>query len=227
MGLTLGGCCCLGENAIELFARIHVPLAERGVVVELMNGGVEAPNAVDADVLFACGLLTREWIDDGRPFEIVAAPIFPGETSAVYRSVVVVRDDGPIDLADAQTGTLAVNEYGSWSGWNGYVDDLRAHGLPVPSRRVLTGGHRNSATTVREGLADVAAIDSSLWRWLPTEERAGLRIVHETQDWPAPPFSLRHGTPEAARTALLDLANVVPASVDAYDDMLDRRTPIS
>lgn len=221
MGLTHRGSCLLAENAAEFLLGLEKHLRAHGV--DLVVG----PEGDAAEVLFACGLLTREWIAAGRPFDVVAAPVFPGETAPVYRSVVITRDDGPADLDAAQEGTLAVNEYGSWSGWHGYVDDLRSHGSPAPRARVVTGSHLASVEAVRDGRAHVAAIDSSLWRWIGPEQRRRLRVVHETADWPAPPFSVRRGSDVRLTDALLAAPDLVAATTADYDDMLERRTPVS
>ncbi|MDW3220271.1 MAG: PhnD/SsuA/transferrin family substrate-binding protein [Acidimicrobiales bacterium] len=218
--MSYGGSCLLAENAVEFFTALRAFLETRGIELE-------PTAATTPDVVFACGLLTRERIAAGEPVVVVAAPVFPGETTAVYRSVVVSRTDGPADLASAQEGTLAVNEYGSWSGWHGYVDDLAGHGLPVPHRRVVTGGHRASVGAVRHGDAAVAAIDSSLWRWLPGDERDGLRVIHETVDWPAPPLSVRAGTDDAVVDSLVSAPATRPATRADYDFMLAARTPLS
>ncbi|GJM37247.1 MAG: hypothetical protein DHS20C19_06140 [Acidimicrobiales bacterium] len=218
--MTHGGTCLLAENAVEFFAGLQAPLRALGI-------DLGAADEDDADVLFACGLLTREWIAAGRPFDAVAAPVLPGESAPVYRSVVITRDDGPGDLATAQEATLAVNEYGSWSGWHGYVDDLRTNGLPVPERRVVTGGHRSSVRAVRDGQADVAAVDSSLWRWLPGDERSLVRVIHETADWPAPPISVRSGTDRALIDALLSMPDLATTTTADYDFMLEARTPVN
>ena len=221
MGLTHRASCLLAENAAEFLLGLETNLRAHGV--DLVVG----PEGEATDVLFACGLLTREWIAAGRPFDVVAAPVLPGETDAVYRSVVITRDDGPADLAAAQEGTLAVNEYGSWSGWHGYVDELRSHEFPVPRHRVVTGGHLASVGAVRDGTAHVAAIDSSLWRWIEPEQRRRVRVVHETTDWPAPPFSVRRGCDVRLTGALLAAPDLVAATTADYDVMLERRTPVS
>lgn len=218
--MTYGGTCLLADNAVEIFLGMQASLRAGGIAL-----GPAEPD--EPDVLFACGLLTRERIAAGRPFVVAAAPVFPGERAPVYRSVVITRTTGPADLASAQEGTLAVNEYGSWSGWHGYVDDLRDNGLPVPEGRVVTGGHRASVRAVRERAGVVAAIDSSLWRWLPSDERDGLRVIHETVDWPAPPISVRNGTDRTLVDALLALPALTAATTADYDFMLDARTPVN
>ena len=78
-----------------------------------------------------------------------------------------------------------------------------------------------------EKTARVAAIDSSLWRWLPADEREGVRVIHETIDWPAPPFSLRHGVDPEVVAGLVNSEQVVAAATADYDFMLDARTPVS
>jgi ABC-type phosphate/phosphonate transport system substrate-binding protein len=173
----------------------EMPLDEREQLVR--DGAV--------DLVFACGLLTAEMIRDGVPIQIVAAPIFPEESAAVYRSVIVARQDSAVgSVADGLSYRLAVNEYGSWSGWRAYERHLEALGRSADEHptTVLSGGHARSVAAVRDGVADIAAIDSSIWRALPQEDRRGLVVIDTTKDWPAPPLSLHTGVPAAVRSAV-------------------------
>lgn len=71
--------------------------------------------------LRAATLLGDNTISILTDVEIVAAPLFPGESMPVYRSVMVGRP-----------GVMAVNEFGSWSGWRAYLEhDIRLKGLDV------------------------------------------------------------------------------------------------
>lgn len=208
---------CLADNSWPLLAAAVGAVRATGrdivVVADLEPG--------DADVVFACGLLTRELIATGAPLEIVAAPIFPGERRPVYRSFVVTRESGPDDLATASTGQLAVNDYGSWSGWHAYLTHLAEQGLPSPSadRRTETGGHQRSMDAVAAGTCDIAAIDSSVWH---DSRAAGLKVIATTRDWPAPPFSLATSIDDEVREAVVSLPDVVAATAATYDEMLTR-----
>lgn len=218
--MTLRATHALADNATPVLERAVDGLRAAGI--EIVHDPTVTPD--DADLLLACGLLTVVRIESGADREIVAAPRFPGERAAVYRSVVVARD--AIDLAAAAAAPLAVNEYDSWSGWHGYVAWLRSVGFAPTGSHVVTGSHARSADAVRRGDARVAALDATVWRDLidPT----GLRVVATTDDWPAPPFSLSTALPATTRAAiregLRDRDDIDPARDADYRFMLDART---
>ena len=180
--MTLRAAKALADNANPILERLVAGLTDDGVDITIDGLGDPA----DADLLFACGLLTMELIRAGRGRTIVAAPRFPGEAAPTYRSVIVARE--PMTLASATDRTLAVNDFGSWSGRRGYEAFLREAGLTVNRAHVVTGGHIASAEAVRSGAADVAAIDATVWRDLVDHD--GLVEIATTGDWPTPPLSL-------------------------------------
>jgi ABC-type phosphate/phosphonate transport system substrate-binding protein len=166
-------------------------------------------------------------IHRGHDREIVAAPHFPGERGGLYRSVIVARS--AISLIDAAASTIAVNEYGSWSGWHGYVAWLDGSGLEPTGERVLTGSHVASAEAVRGSIADVAAIDATIWRELV--DQTGLTVIATTDDWPAPPISLAtrldDHTVHRLRDSLRRSGFVDDADDEDYRFMLSARTDLS
>ena len=186
-------------------------------------------------VVWLCGLATAELIDSGRfDAEIVAAPVFPGESGPVYRSVVVARREAGRSTIDDLAGSrLAINAYGSWSGYHA----LRAHLAEAGrfdaffSSVTETGGHDASIDSVLAGEADCAAIDCSVWdaRSARDPRLRELQVVARTRDHPAPPFSVSraldadvrrgdHGRPGAvARAAGLEA--IVPATDTDYDPL--------
>lgn len=170
--------------------------------------------AGDVDVAWACGLLTMEAIAAGLDVEIVAAPVFAGQRSAVYHSVFVARDDSPVaSMADIAGRTLAINEAGSWSGHHGVATHLaRAGGSIADFRaRVETGSHARSIDAVSTGLADVASIDHTVW---DAVAHPGLAVIGRSDDWPAPPFSLAGSLPHDVAAAITDaLTGVGPGHV--------------
>ena len=234
--MTYRATTCLGDNTVPVLRDLVDALRSAGVDIEfdeelepgereqLMRSG-------GADLVWACGLLTVERIDAGLDLRVVAAPVFAGESGPVYRSVIVVRADDPATrVSDTFAGHLAVNELGSWSGYRGLDRWLGEQGLSIERYRtmVLTGGHRRSARAVAEGVADVAAIDHTVWDHLQqqgilTDE---LRVVTATSDWPAPPFSVKGQLADELRSALVDarpagLERIEPAHVATYQPMLD------
>jgi ABC-type phosphate/phosphonate transport system substrate-binding protein len=111
-----------------------------------------------------------------------------------YRSVVVVRDDGPRSIMDLKGATPVVNNSESLSGWcslgaalsdAGYVcDDLHPY--------VVSGSHVGSLATVASGDGDfVAAIDGATFRLLERHRPkalANIRIVGVGPQIPATPL---------------------------------------
>lgn len=225
---------CLGENTVPILRDLLTGLRAQGVDSTFdesldFRSREAAFRAGEMDLVWACGLLTVETQGAGGMTEIFAAPVFAGEHEAVYRSAIVVRSDSnAASITDTMSERLAVNEYGSWSGYEGFVRWLASNGLAADSypTTVLTGSHRNSAMAVADGTADVAAIDHTVFELLAAEEQwiADLRVLTYTHDWPAPPFSIRPGTLDPttfmnAGQNTSGLVEIVPASIDQYRHM--------
>lgn len=226
--MTLRAAHRLAANATPVLDRAVAALRTAGIdITAAIDIEVDPAGDGDADLLLACGLLSIEMIDGGAAREIVAAPRFPGERAAVYRSVLVARD--PIGLREAAAAPLAVNERGSWSGWHGVVSWLAASGLAVTGPRIETGSHLASVDAIRRGAAAVAAIDATVWRDLVDPD--GLRVIATTDDWPAPPFSIATGldpaSADAIRTALVAQPDIEAARDDDYRFMLAARRPFT
>lgn len=235
----------LGDNTVALFAALNAHLTSlTGLTLEFdASAARSSPDAAreggaaSADLVWACGLLTTKLIDSGKiDAEIVAAPVFVGQTEPVYHSVIVCRQGfGAGSLARAAGGRLAVNERESWSGHHGMVAHLHGIGTSIDSfsEIVHTGSHLNSVAAVRAGEADLAAIDHTVWEHLvaTTDQTVGLTVIERTADWPAPPFSLRRGLETETRIRLRDalvsvgpgdiegLVAIVPASRNNYRSM--------
>jgi len=223
----------LGDNTVPILRRLLDALRSRGVEVAFDNElpadeRESAARAGRMDLVFACGLLTVKMQQDGAPLQVVGAPLFPGERKPVYRSVVVVREASAIRSIDqATTARLAVNEYGSWSGWRAWELHVAEHGHTAEEHptHVLSGGHVHSMALVRSGMADVAAIDSSIWNAASDEDRAGLVVIDETRDWPAPPLSVVASMPDGLRAVVADELDAapdwLPSDGSAHKVMLD------
>jgi ABC-type phosphate/phosphonate transport system substrate-binding protein len=185
----------------------------------------EVEDAIDTGsgwLFWLCGLATVELIDDGRfDGEIVAAPVFPGESGPVYRSVLIGRGDGAIrSIDDVHDASLAINATSSWSGYHA----LRAHFAERGrfdggfATIVVTGGHLASITAVVDGDADCAAIDSSIWADQVQQDPRlqDLQIVAVTDDRPAPPFSVsRAVAPDLRREMVASLTGGPPSGLQA------------
>ena len=143
---------------------------------------------------------------------LVATPRYHaiGCGGPTYRSAVIVRrTSGFRTLEDLRGVRCAFNEPESHSGVNG----LR--GLIAPLHEdgrffgevCQSGSHEASLADVREGRADVAAIDCvtlSLLRLHRPGSTAGLRVLAWTRPAPTPPFVTDAGTDEATIAHLVE-----------------------
>lgn len=196
------------------------------------------------DLFFAqtCGFPLTHRLKDR--VTLVATPVYSVEGCAGgrYHSVIVARRDGDVRTLDDVAGKVAAfNGYDSQSGWNALRHSLIGKG--APARIVETGGHRKSVAAVREGHADIAAIDCVTYAGLEQaapQEVAPLRVIARSAAAPALPFvtrrdiapsdleKLRAGLHAAmADSALaepraaLQLAGLVVVPLQAYDRMLE------
>ncbi|MFC5583625.1 phosphate/phosphite/phosphonate ABC transporter substrate-binding protein [Nitratireductor kimnyeongensis] len=149
-----------------------------------------------------------------RHVQVVGQPdysAYEGGAGALYSSAVVMRKDVtgrdvtaplhgrallPLDLM--RDTRLAYNETLSRSGFLALIQDLKeaGEGIEIFAERLETGGHRASLEAVRDGRADVCAVDCRSWalaqRFVPgldklcvvgwTARRLGLPYItsHET-----------------------------------------------
>lgn len=145
----------------------------------------------------------------------LATPVIgdPAVPRGHYNSLIITpRDGGLARFADfdPEIHTVAINEPGSFSG----AITLAAHlasrmGVPLSST-IQSGAHLNSVTMVADGRAQLAAIDRmslSLARHDRPEDVERVRVIDETDFYPAPPFvadaSLAADVVTALRDALL------------------------
>lgn len=113
---------------------------------------------------------------------LVATPCFdfPGCAGSDYSSVIVTRAGGGIaGLADARGGVAAVNDTRSNSGMNVLRHAVAplARGGVFFDRVVWSGGHAASLRLVREGDADIAAIDCVTYGYIKEEDPASLEGI--------------------------------------------------
>lgn len=158
---------------------------------------------------------------------LVATPCYAAEgcTGPTYDSVIVARrDSGVRSLEDVAGKVAAINGYDSQSGWNALRHSLIGRG--APARIVETGGHRKSMAAVREGRADVAAIDCVTYanvQAVAPQEIAPLRVIARSASAPALPFITRRDIAPAELDALrrgLQAAIADPALADVRSQLL-------
>lgn len=120
------------------------------------------------DVAFICGLPLVKLQQTQDTLTLIAAPILEGTRyggQPIYFADVIVRAqssfEGFLDLAGQ---TFCYNDAGSNSGYRLVYRHLEHLQQPMPFFRqtVATGSHQASIRWVIEGLADCAAIDSTV-----------------------------------------------------------------
>lgn len=144
---------------------------------------------------------------------LVATPVFryPGGDGARRASFIVVRDDDPASgIADLSGRRAAINDWLSNSGMNLLRVTVAPHARDGRffSEVIVTGGHMRSIAAIREGRADVAAIDSITWglHALHTPDTvAGMRIIGETPAGPGLPYITRLATSDADVAAMREV----------------------
>ncbi|WP_162916813.1 phosphate/phosphite/phosphonate ABC transporter substrate-binding protein [Dongia deserti] len=175
---------------------------------------------------------------------LVATPVHAVEGCAgpTYCSVIIARRDSDVRALDEVAGKIvAINGHDSQSGCNALRHSVIGKG--APARIVETGGHRKSVAAVREGRADVAAIDCVTYAHLQVvapQEVAPLCVIARSASAPALPYvtrrdispddlqRLRAGLQAAisdptlseARAAML-IAGIEIVPLQAYDRMLE------
>lgn len=141
---------------------------------------------------------------------LLATPCFdfPGCDGSDYSSVIVTRAvDGVNSLAEARGLTAAVNDQHSNSGMNVLRHAVAplAHDGRFFGKVKRTGAHVASLRAVREGEADIAAIDCVTFGYLRDElpdSIQGIKILQYSASSPGLPLIAARGVPEEVRNRL-------------------------
>ena len=137
----------------------------------------------------------------------VATPhyVCAGCNDATYSSFVFAREAKP--LQEFRGKVAAVNSMDSMSGMLALKLVFAPWVLNGEffERKILTGGHMNSLKAVREGQADVCAIDAvyvALAEKYRPQDLEGLVMIAQSPIVPSLPFVTRARNPEHLRSAL-------------------------
>jgi len=192
-----------------------------GIRDRLRAAGVAAPDHLDRAISYHGIWLQPDLVlaqTCGYPYvselkgkvRLVATPAFsfPGGQGTQRVSFIVVPADSKVDCVEALRGSIAaVNDWASNSGMNLF----RAAIMPLArdgrffSEIKITGGHLLSIKAVRDGEADVAAIDTVTWGMVAKHQPdmlAGVRILAETPSGPGLPYITRLDASDAEVDAL-------------------------
>jgi len=143
---------------------------------------------------------------------LIATPRYsaPGCDGTHYTSTILVRADSRLHaLADLPDHTVAANSTDSFSGYWALLDAMRAvcPGRPPFRRCVFTGDHAASLAAVRDGAADVCAVDSVTWALLAAHRPRTIRTFRElarTTPTPGLPYVTAAHRDDATVTRLRD-----------------------
>lgn len=216
---------CMADNEDFLMADLAGYLTRRlGRRVEFLNdvSWREREAKLDqgaAQVGWICGL-PYVWRAD-RPesdVELLAAPVVGGAAYAgrpVYFSDVLVRTDRPYErLEDLAGAVWAYNEPGSHSGY-GVMKARLAElnwGGSFFREAIMSGSHQESLRMLRDGRADVSAIDTivlELELASHPEMDGAFRALERLGPSPIPPLVVRcdlsSGLKQALKHALLSM----------------------
>jgi ABC-type phosphate/phosphonate transport system substrate-binding protein len=141
---------------------------------------------------------------------LLATPCFdfPGCDGSNYASAIIVRADADIRvLADARGLTAAANDLHSNSGMNVLRHAVAplAHDGRFFGAVKWSGSHAASLRMVRDGEADIAAIDCATYGYLKQElpdSVSGVRILQYTASSPGLPLVVAHAVSEALQHRL-------------------------
>jgi ABC-type phosphate/phosphonate transport system substrate-binding protein len=183
-----------------------------GVPPALTRDRSVAENWRDPDLLLTqtCGYpLTHAFVD---ALTAVAVPDYAAEGCGQgrYRSALVVRADDPAaDLGDLRGRRVAANGPDSQSGCNVLRAALAplAGGAPYFSDVIWSGQHRRSLALVRDGAADLAAIDGVTFALIgdvAPAELEGVRVLAWSAATPALPYATRRSIAADDRARLHD-----------------------
>lgn len=154
-----------------------------------------------------CGhpLVTRLW----DAVQVVGAMRYaaPGCEGIHYRSLLVAREGEAGGLAALAGRVAAVNDPGSYSGCIALRRAVTALGGDERffGRTIFTGSHRASLAAVRQGAADMAAIDAVTYALIQRHQPAllqGLQVIGRTPLAPGLPLITALQTPAQEVQAL-------------------------
>ena len=214
-----------------------------GIAEELREGGVSGvPHTLErpcdihdawcsGGLLFSqtCGYPAATTLRD--VVRVVATPHYaaPGCDGHRYSSAVVVRASSGVSSLDAlRGGVCGFNSRDSQSGYNA----LRAAIAPIAGggrffeRTFETGAHVESIEAVRNGGADVCAVDCVTWALLVRHRPSalvGLDVIRYIEPAPGLPFVTAGDCPTATVAAIRDAlgrAFVRPDLAEAREALL-------
>ena len=96
----------------------------------------------------------------------------------------IVTTPGTLPGTSLPPERIAINSLFSRSGCTALLSWLKAHNW-TPHKTLISGSHQASVDLIRQGLADMAAVDAHSWSLV---DQGGLEIIGQSAQAPTPPF---------------------------------------
>jgi len=162
------------------------------------------PHWLSNDLLFSqtCGYPLTHRL--AGKVKLLGTPCYaaPGCAGINYRSLIIVSENAVArTLGDLGACRVAVNAFDSQSGWNALrpLAEVLGGWDEVFRETIESGAHAQSIDLVREGRADVAAIDCvthALMQDTTPQRLAGTRVVEMSGAAPCLPYITALATPD-------------------------------
>jgi len=221
-------------GAAAAWERLFAWLSARtGVPLEMLDHPAPRPIGElwarpDLACAFMCGLpFAEEARAEGSPRPVIAAPVRSAERAATYRTLFVVRADGPHrTLEDTFGGVLGWTVQDSHSGYSAPRRHLLRYRRPGRERLYArTAGPlvapSRVVAAVRDGTVDVGPVDAYAFdliaRHAP-DTAAAVRVVEATDPAPVPLLVASRGAPTELADRLS--AGLLGAHGPVPDDLL-------
>lgn len=142
---------------------------------------------------------------DTPELEVIARPVFSTldcEPGYYYSHIVSATEQPVASLRVVANGPT------SRSGFIALQEWLQQQGIE-PARLLFSGSHQQSLLWIKEGRADLAAIDAHSWHWL--QDRS-LCIIDQTDTAPTPPFVMHSQSPVSPASMRRALTSALQAA---------------
>ncbi len=154
----------------------------------------------------------------------VATPVYDVEgcQRSTYSSAIIAHKSNSLSIDTIKGSTLAFSSMESWSGNKTLVEKFGVLADFFGSLE-QSGGHRQSASMVARGYADVAAIDAVCWNFLLQYEPAttkDLKVIGWTKPRPALPFITSIQTSLETLSVLRTCLNKVLSANESFNKTL-------
>ncbi len=208
---------CQAPVADGFFSEVVAFLARSAVAGAIVDNNADWDTRMrnlaygDRDAGWICGLQYTDWVDAGAPLELLVAPVKAGaryNRDPVYFSDIVVhRTSAYANFNDLRGARWLCNEPNSFSGCHVVRYALAQRRLPNDffGSRAYSGAHGESVRQVLAGIADAAAIDSTVLEALAAadpELMPQLRVIDMLGPSPRPPWVIRKTVPVPLRAAI-------------------------